>query len=183
MFAQAHSGLPADYTSITRPEAYTFPSLVTLQMEMMLSQAMTVLCMMDLPVLVSLGLWEMSWEYFGTPPPNPNLCSLDPTSLDEAYSIHLPAVRRLLLYNIRNTHPKVTYTNFVRSTPSLTHPVLSPGLTGMMASLKWLHLRPQGDIKAEAGHNLCLHLEDLSIFDAEIEEEDLKNCLCLESQH
>ena len=176
MFAQAHSDLLADYTSSRRREVYTFPSLVALQMDTMPSRAMTVLGMMDLPVLVSLGLSEIKLEdKFGRRPPHRS--PMEPVSLDEAYPIHLPAVKRLLLYNLRDSHPKITHVNLIRSAPSLTHLVVSSRLKETKKLFALLNLRSGGGIEGENGYILCPHLEDLSIYDVKIKAEGLKSVI------
>ena len=168
-FAEAHSELLAEHTTTKKREVYTFPSLLILQMEMTEGRAMAVLGMMDLPALISLGLWEMKGYL------NARLSGIEPKVPDAAYPIRLPAVKRLLLYNPLDSHPTITSDNLICSAPSLTHLVLLH--SGAAVRLGWLNLRTLGGTEGEDGGALCPGLEDLSIYDAGVELEDLKSLI------
>jgi len=109
-------------------------------MEMMDGQAMTVLRMMNLSVLVSLGLSENRID---------RNMEIQPQSIDSAYPINLPAVKRLLLYGVEDSHPQTTHYNLVRSAPSLTHLVLSPTQRPGPPIFEWLNIRAQDHIEGE----------------------------------
>ena len=158
LFAEAHSNLLAKYTVSQKQQVYKFPSLLVLQMNLMAARAMSVPGMMELPVLVSLGLWQEKWES------QPKLLCIEPESPDTAYPIHLPAVKTLILYELKTPHSKINYRGLIQCAPLLTHLVLSHGLSKSNFKLDSLILKPEERTEEEVGGRLCPSLERLSIY-------------------